>query len=67
MNAAALIQLFLVLEPLAVPLVKDIAALFKAHPQLTPDQLTALVAAIHSTNADTLATIVADQAAHPVA
>lgn len=58
----AIIQLILTLEPLAVPLIKDIASLFKAHPQLTPDMLMALVTAIHSVNADTLAIIAADQA-----
>lgn len=61
----AILQLILTLEPLAVPLIKDIASLFKAHPQLTPDMLMALVTAIHQTNADTLATIAADEAAHP--
>ncbi len=61
----AILQLILTLEPLAVPLIKDIASLFKAHPQLTPDMLMALVTAIHQANADTLAVIAADEAAHP--
>ncbi len=61
----AILQLILTLEPLAVPVIKDIAALFKAHPALTPDMLLALVTAIHQTNADTLAAIAADEAAHP--
>ena len=61
----ALIQLILTLEPLAVPLIKDIASLFKAHPQLTPEMLMALVTEIHSTNSETLAIIAADQAAPP--
>ena len=61
----ALISLIIQLEPLAVPLIKDIASLFKAHPALTPDMLMALVTAIHTTNEDTLATIAAYEAAHP--
>jgi hypothetical protein len=60
----AVIQLILALEPLAVPLIKDIASLFRAHPQLTPDQLMLIITAIHTADADTLATIAADQAAH---
>ncbi len=46
-------------------LVEDIVALFKKHPQLTPDVLAQLAAAVHAVNADTLKTIAADQAAHP--
>ena len=65
MTPAAIISLIATLEPLALPLINDITALFKAHPTLTVDQITALVNAIHSVNADTLATIAADQAAHP--
>ena len=61
----AIIQLIIALAPEVVPLIKDIAGLFKAHPQLTPDMIQSLVAAIHSTNADTLATIAAWEAAHP--
>ncbi len=59
------LSLVVTLEPLLVPLVKDIAALFKAHPELTPEQLMSLVSTIHAKNAETLATIAADQAAHP--
>ncbi len=46
-------------------LIEDIIALFKKHPALTPDTLALIVAQVHSTNADTAATIAADQAAHP--
>ena len=48
----------------APTLIADIVALFKKHPALTPDTLALIVAQIHSTNQDTLATIAADQAAH---
>lgn len=61
----AILQLILTLEPLAVPLIKDIASLFKAHPQLTPEMLMALIQQVHATNADTLTIIAADEAAHP--
>jgi len=60
-----ILQLILTLEPLALPLIKDIASLFKAHPALTPDMIVALVTAIHQTDAATLATIAADEASHP--
>lgn len=62
----ALIQLIVALAPEVIPLIKDIAGLFKAHPQLTPAMISDLVSAIHSTNADTLTTIAAWEAAHPV-
>ena len=61
----AIIQLIIALEPALVPLIKDLAGLFKSHPQLTPEMIMAMVTAIHSTNADTLATIAAWEAAHP--
>lgn len=61
----AIIQLIIALEPALVPLIKDIAGLFKSHPQLTPEMILAMVNAIHATNADTLATIAAWEAAHP--
>lgn len=48
-------------------LVSDVVALFKKHPALTPDLLAALAPAVYSTNVDTRATVVADQAAHPPA
>jgi len=67
-NLTSILQLILTLEPLALPVIEDIVALFKAKPGMTADQLVALVqiaAAIHTTNADTLATIAADQKAHP--
>ncbi len=64
MTPAQIIQLIVTLEPLALPLINDIKALFAAHPGLTIDQVVALVAAIHGVNADTLAAIAADQAAH---
>ena len=57
-----ILQLAITLEPLIVPLIADVAALFKKHPQLTSDALSGLIAEIHATNADTLATIAADQA-----
>jgi len=63
----ALLQLIIALAPEVPALVKDIASLFKAHPQLTPDMLAALITAIHCAKADTLAVIAADQAAHPTA
>lgn len=62
MNPTQIIQLALALEPLVLPLINDVKALLAAHPQLTLDQITAVVTAIHSANADTLATIAADQA-----
>lgn len=61
----ALLQLIIMGEPLAMTLAKDIAALFKKHPQLSPDDIALIVGAIHTANADTLAVIAADQAAHP--
>ena len=67
-TAASIIGLITLLEPLAVPLIADIKAIFTKYPAMTPDQMTALVqqlaAAIHTTNAETLALIAADQAAH---
>jgi hypothetical protein len=67
-TAASIISLIAMLEPLAIPLVKDIQAIFTKYPNMTPDQMTALVqqlaTAIHATNADTLSLIAADQAAH---
>jgi hypothetical protein len=69
MNPVSILQLILSLEPLALPVIQDIIALFKAKPALTSDQLVMLVqiaASIHATNAETLATIAADQAAHPL-
>lgn len=58
----AVIQLIIQEAP---ALIADIEALFAKHPTLTPDVLGALVAATHTVNADTAATIAADQAAHP--
>ena len=43
-------------------LIEDIVALFKKHPQLTPDTLATIVAQIHNVNATTQSTIAADQA-----
>jgi hypothetical protein len=57
--------LAIAIEPAFAALAKDIAALFKSHPQLTPDMVNAFVSAIHQTDAATLATIAADEAAHP--
>ena len=46
-------------------LIEDIVSLFKKHPALTPETLTTLAQAVYATNADTRATVAADQAAHP--
>lgn len=71
MNPATWLTIITTLEPLAVPLIKDLVALFRAHPNLTPEQLAAVVSelavSIHATNAETLALIMADQQAHPAA
>jgi len=64
-NVLGWINLAIALEPALVPLIKDIAGLFKSHPQLTPDMIMAMVSAVHATNADTLTTIAAWEAAHP--
>jgi len=61
------LQLAITLEPLIATVVKDLAALFKAHPELTQEQILALVTSVHSKNAETLAIIEADQASHPPA
>lgn len=65
------LSLITTLEPLAVPLINDISALVKKRPDLTPEQLTALISelaqAVHTINAETLALITADQQAHPAA
>lgn len=65
MTAAVLLQLIAVGGPLVVTLIQDAAALFKAHPQLDPNQVAQMITLIHSVNADTAATVDADQAAHP--
>ena len=69
--AAAAVPLINALLPVLIEeapiLIADITALFKKHPALTPDALALLGAAIHSANAAGLATIAADQAAHPPA
>lgn len=62
-------QILLGLIPYGPALVGDIVALFKKYPSLTPAQIASIVAAT-STQADaafesTLATIAADQQAHP--
>ena len=67
--AAAAVPLINVLLPVLISeapvLIEDIVALFRKHPTLTPDVLAIIVTHIHSTNADTAATIAADQASHP--
>lgn len=68
MGAVAILQLVSVAEPLAFSIAKDIAALCKKYPALTPEQVTTALAelavAVHATNADTQAKIAADMAAH---
>ncbi len=63
--SAAILQLIIQGEPLVFALAKDLIALAKKHPQLTPEDLSLIVTAVHGTNADTLAVIAADEAAHP--
>jgi len=58
------LTLAITLEPLVATVIKDLASLFKAHPELTAEQIQAIVNSVHSKNADTLALIEADQAAH---
>ena len=63
MNLATL-QIIMALEPGFMAIGKDIWALIQKHPQLTPEMILSIVTAIHATNADTFATVAADQAAH---
>lgn len=49
----------------APTLIADVVALFKKHPALTPDMLAAMAPAVYASNADTRATVAADEAAHP--
>ena len=69
-TAGSIISLITLLEPLVLPLVADIKTMLTKYPSMTPDQLAALVqqlaAAIHATNAETIALVAADQAAHKV-
>lgn len=44
----------------------DIAALFKKHPALTPETLSALALAVFATNQDTRTVIAGDQADNPI-
>jgi len=60
----ALIALLIQESPV---LVEDIIALFRKHPALTPETLSAVAGQVYSTNADTRSTVVADQKAHPIA
>lgn len=46
-------------------LIEDIVGLFKKHPALTPEALVALAQPVYDRNADTRATVQADQTAHP--
>lgn len=62
----ALITLLLQLAPELIPLGKDLIGLFKSHPQLTPDQITAFISLVHGADDATRALILADQAANPV-
>ncbi len=63
------LSLAVAVEPVVADLVKAVIALVHKH-NVPPDQLGAIVqqlaASVHNTNADTLATIAADQAAHPL-
>ncbi len=58
----ALIALLIQESPV---LIADIVALFKKHPALTPDALSALAQPVYAANSDTRATVAADEAAHP--
>ena len=58
----ALIALLIQESPV---LIADIVSLFKKHPALTPDALAALAQPVYAANADTRATVAADEAAHP--
>ena len=65
----ALVQILMATIPEIPPLIASIVALRKKYPQLTPEQIQALVVEI-STQADTafdsaLAKIEADKQAHP--
>ena len=66
---SAILSLLLALIPEAPALIQDIRNLFTKYPTLTPAQIVAIVtaAATQSDAAfqDALATIAADQAAHP--
>lgn len=57
-----LVQLLITEAPV---LIEDIVSLFKKHPALTPDALAALAVPVYAANADTRATVAADEAAHP--
>jgi hypothetical protein len=65
------LQLILAIEPGILQLVKDFQSLLAKHPEMTADQLAAFLsstaAGVHAVNADTLATVTADQAANPPA
>ena len=67
----ALLSLLLALIPEAPLFIQDIRNLFTKYPTLTPAQIVALVTAASTQSdaafQDALATIAADQAAHPPA
>ena len=69
MTPLEIVTMITTFEPLVAPLVADFITLLKKHPTLTPEQAMALfgqvAAAIHATNADSVSTVLADQAAHP--
>lgn len=67
-GAVAILKLILLVAPEAIqavaPLVKDIAALFKAHPRLSLQDFIDAATAIHSDGDALTAFILADQATH---
>lgn len=69
MTLTLLEQLALAGMPYLPALIGDFVALFKKYPQLSPEQITAMVQVITSQSDQTalaaLAEIAADQAAHP--
>jgi hypothetical protein len=67
---SALVSILLALIPEAPVLIQDIRNLFAKYPTLTPAQIVAIITAASTQSdaafQDALATIAADQAAHPV-
>lgn len=61
----ALILLLVQLAPELIPLGKSLVSLFKAHPQLTLEQIAAFVSLVQQSDDTTRAFIIADQANHP--
>lgn len=65
MSIATLLPLLLQLAPQLIPLGKDLVGLFKAHPQLKPEEILAFITLVHSADDATRALILADIAANP--